>query len=113
MEKLNFMKKILCLFFILSFLSMNFLCCTNLKGCYLADVYGDKMEIVFVDSKTATLIVNGESFPAQLIRKDGVIEIWQQRKTPTIYVKKLNSKELVLLNSKKNETEIIFNLVEE
>lgn len=110
MKKLTFIKKYYAYFFLLSFISISFVGCNNLKGRYVADVYGDKMEIVFVDNKTATLTINDESFPAQLIHKDGVIEIWQERKTPAIYIKKRNTNELVLLDSSKNETEIIFKL---
>ncbi|GEM_PF-1241546 len=85
-----------------------FVGCNSIRGTYTADVYGDKMVITFLDDATATLSINGEDFPAQIVRKDGVIELWQMRKTPAIYLKKINENELRLLNSDKAETEVTF-----
>lgn len=82
--------------------------CTSVQGTYAADVYGNTVSIVFLTADSARLTVNGQDFPAQIVRKDGIIEIWQMRKTPAIYVKKINSSELRLLNREKTETEIIF-----
>lgn len=80
--------------------------CTSLKGSYEADVYDENLKIIFEDNKNATVILNDEVFTATYLIKDGIIEVWQERKIPPIYLKKLNPKELVLLNKAKNETQI-------
>lgn len=98
----HFMKNIFILFVVFSLIG-----CSSFFGTYFASEYGNDIEIVFNADKTAIVKLSGESFEADYFEKNGIIEVWQRRKTPAIFLKRIQKDKLQLLNSKKSPTDII------
>lgn len=105
------MKKILLLSLVSFIIS-----CSSFKtyeGTYSVKKYGEKLELIFAKSKTATVIIDGEAFAAKYFEKNGIIEVWQNRKTPAIFLRKLNKNEFMILDEQKNPTEHILKKIKE
>lgn len=106
------MKKFFCvpvllLLFLLSCKSTSSIREISLEGDFTADIYGDTVTVTFANDQTAVVTRDGETCTARYFERDGIIEVWQERKTPALFLKQLNENELLFLNAAKNETDII------
>lgn len=79
----------------------------NVQGSFSGTVYGDELKINLASDQRASVIINGEAFEATYLVKDGIIEVWQNRKTPPFYFKLISDNQLALLNDQKQPTDVV------